>query len=381
MSKKLKVGVDVSCLTGNVNGIARYLTENLKYFERKDVDWYFYSHKNIKVDHKLQTKNITFRIPKYFPKRGGKIFWNIFVIPIFLYRDKLNIFWCPSPRVPMVISKYTKVVCTIHDLTFKRFPETMSRLTYFSDSFFFNRSLLRSDIIIAISDFTKNEIKSFYPAIYSKVKVIKEGSFIGRQLTTDEEINLDKKLNKFKGAILAVGTLEPRKNYINVLNAYAKLPLRLRQAHPLVIVGKIGWGLADLNKKTKELDITQTTHILMDITDLELSWLYKISEALCQASLYEGFGLPIVEAMSSKIPLVLSDIEVFREIAGEAAIYFDPMNPDEIYSSILRVITDETLKKKLISKGQEQIKSFSWKANAKKLCDLICRLSELENDA
>jgi glycosyltransferase involved in cell wall biosynthesis len=227
-------------------------------------------------------------------------------------------------------------------------------------------SVKRADCIITISESTATDLRAIYPDCGDKITVIHPASQI-LELETD----LTVASNIGEPFILFVGTLETRKNLIGLLNAYRRLPSEIQDQYMLVIAGGKGWGSLDLDKNISEMElegrVTQTGYI----PDKQLVGLYKEAQLLVMPSFYEGFGLPILEAMSVGTPVITSNVSSMPEIAGDAAITVDPYDSREIAEAIVELLKNATRRKELIAKGYERCKMFSWKSAASKLIQIF----------
>jgi len=166
-----------------------------------------------------------------------------------------------------------------------------------------------------------------------------------------------KNLKNKQKFILSVGTIEPRKNFVNLIKAYQMLPARLRKSFRLIIIGKRGWHykeILNLGAKTKGVKF------LGYLPEKKLADWYRLASLFVYPSLYEGFGLPVIEAMSYGLPVICSNTTSLPEIAGGAALFFNPLKPKEISRVIQKVLDNPKLQKKLIQKALERAKKFSW---------------------
>lgn len=226
------------------------------------------------------------------------------------------------------------------------------------DSNLMPKSVKIADKVIAVSRSTAHDLYKEIPSSKQKTTVIYEaGSLASTQLVKYNKIN--------KKYLLFVGTLEPRKNLARLLKAYSILPDNIKEEYSLVIVGGKGWGKENVESIVENLDIKNYVNILGYLSDKELENTYKRASLFVMPSLYEGFGLPLVEAMNAGVPLVTSNISSMPEIAGKAAILVDPYDINSIKEGIIKVLTDLNLRSLLLKAGLKQSKRFNWKKAAK----------------
>jgi glycosyltransferase involved in cell wall biosynthesis len=274
--------------------------------------------------------------------------------------------------VALPLLRRSKIALVVYDLSFLDAPQyTQARNLKFLQRFC-PPSIRRADIIITISQFTRERIAHHFPDIKARVVVtpIPPSKISDRVPTTSPRLQeIGVQTGKY---ILYLGTIEPRKNIQNLVKAYALLPEAIRTEYALVLAGGKGWKdeaiLDEIARgKSAGLNIVQTGYI----TDEEKAALYQNSACFILPSHYEGFGMPVLEAMQYSSPVALSDIAVFHEVADDAAIYFDGNNPSDIAAKIATLVQDKELRRKLQKNAAEQLNKFSWHDNATAVFDAI----------
>ncbi len=309
-------------------------------------------------------------VSKNFP-----IYWTQTRFAMELWKENCEALWMPMQALPFVRRRNLKTAVTIHDLAFKYFPELFPKKDLRRLNLFTDFAAKKADKIIAVSESTKNDILSFYPGISEeKVKVIYHGfdpELFQKETAGDlsNKILANYKL-KAKSYILYVGAIQPRKNLGILIEAFEKIKkedLELK----LVLAGGKAWMWEDIlnqiSKSKYQKDIIVTGTIPFD----EIAVLYRNAEVFVFPSLYEGFGIPILEALASKIPVVSARNSSLSEVGGDAVLYFDEKDSKDLADKIKKVIQDENLGKSLIEKGNEQIKKFSWDKCAQETLDFI----------
>lgn len=296
------------------------------------------------------------RFWKQFPEQGEEMLGNPDIV-------HANNFSCPSAF------HRAKVVYTLYDLSFAIHPEftfEQNRWTCFEGVF--NASCY-ADFIIAISDYSRRsflEIFPHYPA--DRIRVAHLGSRFSSMSGHEPGSAVSGLVpDKFW---LAVGTLEPRKNVRRLLRAYAAFLGRNREGLPLVLAGGKGWLEDDLEEFISALGIRDHVKLLGYVADDELTWLYKNCFAFLYPSLFEGFGLPVLEALSLGTAVVTSNTTSLPEVAGDAARYVDPLNEEEIVQAMSGLVNDDGYRMKLKGRAQSQALKFSWKRCAAEVLDI-----------
>ena len=351
---KMRIGVDVRSLSEPTTGIGRYTLNLLQIMiNNSSHEWVLYSYRPI-LNGEWNKENVTIRtlhLPNWI--RGSYILWLQTILPFWLKQDKVDLFWSPAHRLPVFISNSIATVVTIHDLAWKTVPETMKPFGQFLDSFLMPKSIRIADKIIAVSNSTAQELYKEAPVVENKTMVIYEAA----SLLQDNLEIFDFCEGKY---LLFVGTIEPRKNLKRLLEAYALLSNDIRDKYPLLIIGGKGWGSEDINLIIDYLNLKKFVKVLGYLTNKELVKFYSQAYLFVMPSLYEGFGLPILEAMSFGVPVVTSNTSSMPEIAGDCAILVNPRSISSIKEGIEQGLIDFKLRKKLSKASVERSKLFSW---------------------
>ncbi len=266
----------------------------------------------------------------------------------------------------LLSAKFSPSVSTIYDISFIRYPNTHPKARVKILTKNLKKSIENSKAIVTISEFSKQEIIDVFKVESEKIFVAHCSTPKNFKPHTEEETKATLAPLKltYRKFILVVGTFEPRKNLKNVCLAYGELPESLRKKFPLVLCGARGWGKLDLPKNITQLIENNQIRILNYIGDQTLYHLTASARVSCYCSIYEGFGLPVLEAMQSGTPVITSNISSMPEVAGDAAILVDPMNYKEIRKGIQDVLTQDTLFALLINKGLKQAKQFNSEKSA-----------------
>jgi glycosyltransferase involved in cell wall biosynthesis len=316
----------------------------------------------------------------------SKVRWLAHTLPRQVNLQCPDLFWGPAHRLPNGLNPTIARVVTIHDMVWKRFPETMPRAGLWMERWRVPIALRSADAIIAVSQATADDIVHFFPETQPRVHVVLNGvDPVHRQLTDSNATK--SQATKFAGPksvanenecraklrslgiekpyLLFVGTLEPRKNLRRVVEAFAKLPVAIREQHLLVIAGGSGWSGVDPQSVAAAAGISDKVRLTGYVDDSTLDYLYAQARLLLMPSLYEGFGLPLVEAMAHGIPVVTSNRSSMPQVAADAALLVDPESVDQICAAIVRLVDDEALRTSLAEAGKKRAASLSWSACAR----------------
>ncbi len=287
-----------------------------------------------------------------------------------------DIFWSPHFNVPLLRVKATKRIVTIHDAFHLFFYKKLSLMQKLYSKLLINKAVNASKVIITVSDFSKSEIINYTNSEPDKVKVIHNGIKQARLLKDFESVRVKYKLPlKY---ILFVGNVKPHKNLKNLLKAYLLLNTEIRNEFKIVIVGnKDGFIIAD-NELFCLIDTSTTLEENIVFTGFvdedDMDTIYSNASLFVFPSIYEGFGLPPLEAMLNNCPVIVSNIGSLKEVCGDAVVYFNPIEPGDISNKIAEILTNPLLIAELKMKGLERIKLFSWKDAANKHIDLFSQV-------
>ncbi len=278
----------------------------------------------------------------------------------------------PSPLVNIFRFK-KRVIKTVFDAVMWRHPETVSWKNKFYMRPLETYWMTRYDQIHTISNFSMQEITSLFPAIKNKVT----NSGIGcnyDKFTSSHRVNCtDKQIKGYelpKEFILFVGTLEPRKNLVLLLEAICLLKNKIPDIR-LVIAGRFGWGADALFKCVAERQLAENVIFLGAVSDKDLPILYSLATIFVFPSLYEGFGLPVVEAMAAGTPVIASHAASIPEAAGDAAVLLPPDNAALWSDALYSLLQDADRRNDLIKKGYQQAQKFSWHDVSRKILETL----------
>lgn len=303
------------------------------------------------------------------------LLWTRIALPLALYSSKFrpDVVFSPTHYIPRFSP--VKRVVTIFDLAFLHFPEMFKQSDLWKLTNWTKFSCLNADHIITISNSSKKDIIDQYGISSEKITVAYPGYDEKIYKKIADKAKIDQTLDKYniKGDyIIYVGTLQPRKNLIRLMEAFAPL-----ENLNLVVVGKAkgegrqGWMYQDILDAPKKLGIEERVIFTGFVNKKKLVYLYSGAIALCLPSLYEGFGLPVVEAMATGVPVIVSNVSSLPEVVGKAGLLVDPYSIDQINQAIRTVYTDKKLRDKLSKLSLKQARKFSWKKMAKEVLGVL----------
>lgn len=361
----MKVGIDCRPLTRPHGGIGRYTLELVRRLVRKKAFfWCLYFSKK-PSDEVLSCLSVS-NVKIYCAENNGalkELYWYHVVLPKLLRRDGVKLFWSPRHHLPATLESDVVALLTIHDFTWRFLPGTMRLFNYWSERLQMPSSIERADKIFCVSYSTCSELEAFYPAKKSFVAVVPCGTTV---MTSEVSAVLDLP----SSFLLFVGTPEPRKNLCRILDAYSGLPNSMQLGYPLVIVGGHGWGVS-LSKLVARYGLHGKVIILGSMSEGQLSYIYSRAALLLMPSLYEGFGLPLLEAFQFGVPAVASATGALAEVAGDAAALVDPLSSDDIRCGIMRLLENRDFYSCCSSQALVRVQKYSWDHSANAIAKYI----------
>jgi glycosyltransferase involved in cell wall biosynthesis len=361
-SPKLKILFDAGPLVnGHKSGVGYYTYQIIEalatnYPDEIELVGHYFNFLGRKRPELPQAKNIRYKTSRLIPGKILSITRRLgFQLPFDLFirsRGDIALF-TNFVSLPTILP--IKKAIVIHDLCFEDYPQYLQPANRNFLKRFVPTSVKTADLIITISQSTKSAILKHYHAKASKFIITPIPPGQPSLKTASPEINLPSKY------ILFMSTLEPRKNYINLARAYSLLPEKLKKEYGLVLAGARGWQVDESLEEIKFLQEQGNNIVLTGyVSEPDRAYLYKHAELLAMPSHYEGFGMPLLEAMSYGVPVAASDIAVFHEVAAEAAAYFDKDDPKDIAKVVGELLSSSATRQKLIARGHERLEEYDW---------------------
>lgn len=263
-----------------------------------------------------------------------------------------------------------KKIITIYDMVYYKYPETMKKSNYYRLRKEISRSIQEADTIITISETIKKEICDIHGVRSDKIKIVYPGIFndnYNYNYSQDQISYVKKKYTLPDNYILYLGTLEPRKNIVTLIEGFALLKKRGNKQIKLVIAGAKGWNYEIIYSRVNELSLTQDIQFIGYVDEHDKPLLYKLSIGFVFPSIYEGFGMPLLEAMAAGVPVIISKAPALQEVAQEAAIYLENNDSETLSLKIEQIITDNSLRESMIKLGKKRSMQFSWENSAREM--------------
>ena len=339
-------------------GVSRYVYNLVMHVLREDPEGDYTVFLNSRCALSLSCRHKRARLPTYRPL--ARILWEQFLQPLELAAGGVDLLHSPVNVQPVVLP--CKGVVTVTDLSFETFPHSFRTWRRVYQHLCTRLSVRRASRVVAISASTARDVAQFFAVPAGKISVIFPGVDTTCRPIRDESVLAE--FRQSRGLpdrfILFVGTLEPRKNLLMLVKAYAEFKRQVAGDHKLVLGGSRGWLYQPVFTAVEELGLQGDVIFPGFIPEDELPLWYNAAVVFAYPSLYEGFGLPPLEAMACGTPVVVSKASSLPEVVGDAGVLVDPCQPEEWAAALVQVCRDANLRVDLAARGLERAQQFSW---------------------
>lgn len=377
----MKIGIDIRNIGKNRTGsevVVLELTKNILELDSENEYLLFTDTKDEKILENIRSslklsdkKNATI----VSLEAKNKFIWAGWVMPKYMWQNKLDVFHTEY-ILPFFIPKRVKIVVHIHDVSFKVYRKMILNRDLFFLDLLIPRSIKRSDKIIAVSTFTKDEIIKYYKVDPDKIEVVFNSiNMMGSGEVSQETIEKVKtKYSLPNKYVLYIGTLQPRKNIPTLIRAFAKIRNKLTDFRLVIAGSKTAHNFdQEIEKAILETGLKEGDDLVFTgfIEAGDKVVVYRGAKVFVYPSFYEGFGIPILEALSQGVPVLASNIDPHREVADEAGVYFPPSDIDILADKLYNICVDKIENKRLIELGLARVSLFSWQESAKKMLEIF----------
>lgn len=379
----MKIGIEAERANlPNPTGVERYAAELIKHFARLDSPASYSrersgpsSARQARLDSKNEyvlyfrtpPQDWFYKLPKNFSIKVMPFpkFWTQIRISWEMLTHPVDVLFIPASALPFYHPK--KSVATVHDVAWRIYPAAFTKIMRRYLEWSTKLAIKSAAKVITVSEATKKDLWKFYQVPAEKVEVTYLGLNSDYRPMTYEEVQpvLDKYGLVYQKYVIFVGTMQPRKNIIRLVEAFQKIRKENRVEEKLAIFGGKGWLWEPILEKIKSASVDGSVKYFNYAPQEDLPSLYAGARLMTLPALYEGFGLPPLEAMASGTPVVVSNISSLPEVVGEAGKLIDPTSVDSIAAGLLEVLTNPKLREDMIAKGLIQSKKFTWENTAK----------------
>jgi len=358
----MKIAIDLTQIPKQLTGVGFYMENLIKGLADIDHEnrYYLFIKNESMPAFKVPNSNFKYIIVPKYPYII-RVLWEQIILPFRLLFERVQLLHSPHYTIPW-LGWWFKRAVTFPDLTFFLFPEMHLswKVNYFQNMMKISARV--ADKIISISYSTTRDMIDKLSIPPHKIATT--------QLAVSSKYKAD--IDKQKGKevavkyqlpseyILFIGTIEPRKNILGLIKAYLLLPNLIRDKHKLVIVGKKGWHYDELFDFLSKIRNKEDIILLGYVSEEDLPYIYNYASLFVYPSFYEGFGIPVLEAMKSGVPVISSNVSSMPEVLGDAGILINPNEPEEIKSAMEKALNDKSLSDKMRQEGIKQAQKFSW---------------------
>lgn len=317
-------------------------------------------------------QTVDFELPKHWTAKRlwGPRLWTQGRLSLEMLLHPVDVLFIPAHTVPLIHPK--KTIVTIHGLEYEFCPQAYSFFERWYMRLSIRHSVRVASTVIAVSENTKRDLINLYHVLPSKIAVISEGYSISHGVTRNQKlvtrVNQEAEEKRITGYqlpittpyFLFIGRLEERKNVVRIIEAFGILKTKYGIPHQLVLAGKPGYGYRAISYKLQVTSYKQDIVELGYVSEEEKWELLKQADGFVFPSLYEGFGIPVLEAQSVGTPVVTSNTSSLPEVGGDGAVFVDPLSAEGIAEGIWEVLSDDVFRDGIIGRGSRNVQRFSW---------------------
>jgi glycosyltransferase involved in cell wall biosynthesis len=372
----MNIAIDIRAIGKKRTGDEVYTTELIKGLIRLEIGHNFYLFTDTEDWYQspvLKDLPQNWRVIPLLPK--SKLLWTEYLLPKACHQYHIDLLHIQYIAPLFGLPKYTKMLNTIHDISWKFVPQHIKFLDKFLLNTLIPQSIKKSDAIITVSKHSKYAIQNIFGTDLAKIHSIYNGGYIDNiptVISTSQKVRMALK----EEYILYLGSLQPRKNIPTAIQSFAKyIESNPDSKLKFIIAGGKGYNYdAQIDTVITDFGLQERVIFVGFITDEEKILLLKQAKAFIYLSLYEGFGIPLIEAMSLNTPVISSNTSCLPEVVGEAGILVDPYNVEEITKAIITLVHNPLIAKEYRDKGLERAKEFTWDSMVKKTYNIYKQL-------
>lgn len=365
----MKVGIDARNLITRQSGIGRYLVQTTRNLIGQGCEVTLYLPEAPHVDF-AAIEGARLVVSNH---RGAfaRSLWSQTTLPRAAASDRINVFWGPAHRLPVHLPDSIPKVLTVLDLVWIHAPMTMRLRTWTGERVFMGAAVRVADAIVAISEATATDVRRRYRLPRDRISTIYPGA---TPIVMSDDPGIRTRHGLDGAYALFVGTLEPRKNLKMLIEAYASLDQSLRTRCKLAIAGGRGWRMQDLDDLVTACGLDRDVVLIDYPNQADLGHLYAHARFVAMPSIFEGFGLPIVEANAFGVPVLTSNVSSMPEVAGAAGLLVDPYSKSSIARGFRTLVEDEALHAELANAARSNAARFDWAQSTRKLIAVFERV-------
>jgi glycosyltransferase involved in cell wall biosynthesis len=383
----MRIAIDGRTIKSTATGVGQYAENLVRSLLKIDHENHYVLFL-IEPNDEIEAQNLTKILVTGYERMVLNRWWENLILPQYIQAHHIDLYFSPAYALPYLprfaplgavmpgkrirqllnIQPKARYVVTIHDLISYIHPEFFTPKMRMWQKFFVPNALKVADMIIADSETTKQDITRLFDTDPTRIEVIWPWFDTKYQQVADE--NLLREVRSAYGLpdkfILCLGTVEPRKNIAGLARAYSMLPAHLQKEYRLVLGGALGWYADSIMNEVRSINTHGSIIHLDYVEHRHMPALYTLASCLAFPSFYEGFGLPLVEAMACGAPILTSNISAIPDVVGDAALLVDPWDTTGIARALEQILTDRRLQDTLRARGFERMKLFDWRRNTER---------------
>jgi glycosyltransferase involved in cell wall biosynthesis len=362
----MRIGIDATALPPQPVGAGNYIIQLIRALASLNVndEFVIFAHQKGHALINLPEKDSFEWIIFEDRNPGSRLIWEQTLFPQLVKKSGVNLLHSLHYTRPMKLPCAS--VVTFHDMTFFLYPELHTRAKRLFFPLAIRASARRADALIAVSESTRQDVIRVLGISPEKILTTQSGvDPVFRPINdTVAKGKIAEKYDLPERFILYVGLIEPRKNLPMLISAFKRL-IDSGEDYKLVLVGRYGWMYEELLKQINNLDLEGMIHFTGYVSQEDLPLVYNLSSLFVYPTIYEGFGLPVLEAMACGVPVITTDVSSLPEIVGEAGMLVPVNDVKALYGAMIEVLRDEDLRRKMINKGIQRAAKFTWEQTAK----------------
>ena len=380
----MRIGVNLRYLQKNITGVERATLELLKVLTRLPGDHSFIGYITDRPFVSDQTYRDLLSCPRLELRQAhlwhedilSRLLWDLFGVGQHAKRDNVDLFWGPSFSLPFFLP--CPGVVTIYDVAFLHLPLSYDRITRWFHQIVTPSSARRAQAILTISECSKNDIQTHMAVPEKRIHVIQlacSQQFRPTPQTGREQADVLQKYGIRSPFWLTVSQISPRKNLSHLVRVYASLLRERRVSQQLVLVGKNGWLFEDVYAVVRDEGVENDVVFTKAVSDPDLVVLYNAAELFLYPSLYEGFGLPVLEAMSCGVPVITSNTSSLPEVIGDAGVMLPPTDIQAWVDAICELSSNPESREILRKHGSKRAEQFNWERSAQSMLEIFRKVT------
>lgn len=367
-----KILISVLAFDGGKSGIADYIVSVCRELSKRHKLELLIHPSDAEIFPVKNTNIVFIFVAEYLKKPLFSMFWHLYILPFLIKANNYDLILLPAGNRRLFARFPAQTVVTFHDLAQYYVPDKYDRFRMYYVKTIIPHYLRKAPIVMAISENTKNDLIKYYNLSLDRIEVNYNGYDVEKLKTDLSEAEIRQVYNLQRPYFLYNSRIEhPIKNHLHLIRAFELLPDEVKEKYDILFTGTESYGSKAVFDYVKGSPVKNNIKFLGYVDSNYMGALYKYAELYIFPSLYEGFGIPLLEAMACGIPVLCSNRSSLPEIGGDAVLTFDPEMHADIAAKILMLLNNPELKQRMIKRGLERVRQFSWQNHVEKMLNLV----------